>query len=92
MGVEEYKERADVAIKSIELLIGVYEQGLKHWQNSEYRDTDVGQDMIETFNDCIREAKEEIEAYEQYKQTGVFISRQAREMLRKAKESREQEI
>ncbi|MBQ8043336.1 MAG: hypothetical protein IJ272_04205 [Clostridia bacterium] len=91
MDNNELKERADIAIKSIEILLEVYRKGLEHWQNSKYCDTDVGQEMIATFNDCIAEAQEEIQAYEQYKETGVFISRQAREILRKAKESKEQD-
>lgn len=37
--------------------------------------------MIQTLEEQIKEVKAEKEAYEQYKVTGVFITRQARKLL-----------
>ena len=84
----DYKKSADVAIRNLQKLLEFHRTSLKHWKDSEYCDTEIGREMIETFQDSIKEVQSEIQAYEQYKATGVFISRQARVMLQKAKESK----
>ena len=45
----------------------------------------------QTFHRLIQETQAEIEAYEQYKNSGVFVTRQAREMLAKARSCKEDE-
>lgn len=81
MSEEDYKRKADIAIYGMQRLIETLEDMLKKWLDSQYADTDIGQDMIQTLEEQIKEAKAEKEAYEQYKVTGVFIARQARKLL-----------
>lgn len=47
--------------------------------------------MIETFQRLIQEIQGEIAACEQYKESGVFVTRQGRELLAKARSSKEDE-
>lgn len=83
------KKATDIAIKNLERLIEFHRASIERWQNSEYSDNDIAKDIIEGFEKSIREIEGEIGAYKQYKETGVFVSRQARELLKKAKEERQ---
>ena len=47
--------------------------------------------MIQTFQRLIPEIQDEINACEQYKNSGVFVIKQARELLAKARSSKEDE-
>lgn len=77
----------DIVIKDLEDLKKTLEEALENWQNSELCDTEMGQEMIETCKRIIKETEEEIEAHIQAKKTGVFISKEARAMLRKIKDN-----
>lgn len=81
MNEEDYKRKADIAIYGMQQLIETLEGILEKWSDSQYADTDIGLDMIQTLKEQIKEAKDEKKAYEQYKVTGVFIARQARRLL-----------
>ncbi len=82
------KKVADIAIQHLQRLMQFHKETIEKWQNSEYCDNDIAKDIIEGCKKSIAEIEEEIAAYEQYKATGVFISRQAREMLKNAKKER----
>jgi len=82
------KKAADIAIKNLEKLMEFHRTSIEGWQNSEYCDNDIAKDIIEGFQKSIKEIQEEIEAYQVYKETGVFMSRQTRQLLKKAKAER----
>ncbi|MCI9247514.1 MAG: hypothetical protein HFJ30_10570 [Clostridia bacterium] len=85
------KKGASIAIENLKKLLEFHQISLERWENSEYCYTDVGREMIQTFHRLIQETQAEIEAYEQYKNSGVFVTRQAREMLAKARSCKEDE-
>ena len=83
---KDYQKIADFAIIGAQRLIEQLESIIENWSNSQYCDTKMGQDVIKTCQEQIREAEEEIEAYKEYKVTGVWVSRKARKLLQKIKE------
>ena len=85
------KKVANIAIKNLKKLLEFHQISLERWENSEYCYTDVGREMIQTFHRLIEEIQAEIEAYEQYEKSGVFVTRQAREMLAKVRNCKEDE-
>lgn len=87
---EDYKKSADFAIREMQRLIDTLENGLENWSNSQYSDTDIGKDICATLQEQIKEAKEEIKAYEQYKATGVYITRKARKVLQESSRENKQ--
>lgn len=87
---EDYKKSADIAIRGMQRLIDTLENGLENWSNSQYSDNDIGKDVCATLQEQIKEAKEEIKAYEQYKATGVYITRKARKVLQESSKENNQ--
>lgn len=85
------KKVANIAIENLKKLLEFHQISLERWENSEYCYTDVGREMIETFQRLIQEIQGEIAACEQYKESGVFVTRQGRELLAKARGSKEDE-
>lgn len=81
----------NIAIENLKRLLEFHEVSLKRWENSEYCYTDIGREMIGTFQRLIQEIQGEIDACEQYKESGVFVTRQAREMLAKVRSCKEDE-
>ncbi len=65
-------------------MIEVLSTSLENWSNSQYSDTDIGKDVCATLQEQIKEAKEEIKAYEEYKATGAYITRKARKVLQES--------
>ena len=65
-------------------MIEVLSTSLENWSNSQYSDTDIGKDVCATLQEQIKEAKEEIKAYEYYKATGAYITRRARKVLQES--------
>ena len=65
-------------------MIEVLSTSLENWSNSQYSDTDIGKDVCATLQEQIKEAKEEIKAYEEYKATGAYITRRARKVLQES--------
>lgn len=80
---KDYQKIADFAIIEVQRLIEQLESIIKNWSNSQYCDTKMGQDVIKTCQEQIKEAEGEIEAYKQYKATGVWVTRKARKLLQK---------
>ena len=87
---ENYKKKADIAIRGMQRLIEVLNTSLENWSNSQYSDTDIGKDVCTTLQEQIEVAKEEIKAYEQYKETGVYITRKARKALKELSREKKQ--
>ena len=87
---EDYKKKADIAIRGMQRLIEVLSTSLENWSNSQYSDTDIGKDVCATLKEQIEVAKEEIKAYEQYKATGVYITRKARKVLQESSRENKQ--
>ena len=75
------KKAADIAIQHLQRLMQFHKETIERWKNSEYCDNDIAKDIKEGSEKSIKEIEEEIAALEQYKATGVFVSRQAREMM-----------
>lgn len=65
-------------------MIEVLSTSLENWSNSQYSDTDIGKDVCATLQEQIKEAKEEIKAYEEYKATGAYITRKVRKVLQES--------
>ena len=85
MEEEDYKKKIDVAIYGMQRLIETLEELLEKWSNNDYSNTEIGQNMIKALKEQIQEAKDEKQAYEQYKNTGVLITRYARKLLQHMK-------
>lgn len=79
----------DLAIKHLENLKSVLEKSLENWQNSDWCDNEIAQEMIRTYKRLIQETNEEIAIYVQAKTTGVFITREGRNILKEIKQGKE---
>ena len=78
----------DFAINHLKNLKKVLEQSLEKWESSDWRDNEVSQQMINTYKRLIQEIDEEIAIYVKAKETGVFITRDARNKLKEIRKSR----
>lgn len=78
----------DFAINHLQNLKKVLEQSLEKWESSDWRDNEVSQQMINTYKHLIQETDEEIAIYVKAKETGVFITRDARNKLKEIRKSR----
>lgn len=78
----------DFAINHLQNLKKVLEQSLEKWESSDWRDNEVSQQMINTYKRLIQEIDEEIAIYVKAKETGVFITRDARNKLKEIRKSR----
>lgn len=78
-------EGANIAIKQLREFIKTFEGLLEGWEKCPLRDSEMGQEMIMTLKTWKQNAEEEIEQYEQAKETGVFISLQGRDLLKRIK-------
>ena len=65
------------------------EKSLENWENSDWRDNEVAQEMVKTYKRLIQETDEEIAVYAQAKVTGVIITREARNRLKEIRNSKE---
>lgn len=79
----------DLAIKQLQRLKDVLEKSLENWENSDWSDNEVAQEMVKTYKRLIQETDEEIEVYAQAKVTGVIITREARNRLKEIRNSKE---
>ena len=75
----------DFAIEKLIELKNTLQSIVDKWENSEYSETEFGQDMINGTKKNIEEVEDEIKAWQEYKRTGVFISRKARNAMKKLK-------
>ncbi len=73
----------DFAIEHLEKLKKLLERSLEEWENSEWSDNDISQEMIRTYRALIQEVEEEIEVYTNAKQTGCIITREGRQMIKR---------
>ncbi len=78
----------DFAINHLQNLKKVLEQSLEKWESSDWRDNEVSHQMINTYKRLIQEIDEEIAIYVKAKETGVFVTRDARNKLKEIRKSR----
>lgn len=79
----------DFAIEHLIKLKEVLKNSLAEWENNKWIDNEIREEMIRTYKGLIQETEEEIEVYDNAKETGYIITRESRQKLREIEQNKQ---